>query len=378
MANNQALVLENAALAFRGYNVTNLGKSPQLLAVPAYRPILVEVLNEASEVCGAAVGRRVDLVDRIDQRAEATLEQYAEAIAMIMAVEQGQLRLLADIHGIDFSEAKISIGFSLGEISALVAGGVFELAPAMRIPLAMSADCVELAHDVTMGILFSREEAIPIDRVYERCLRINQQGKGVIGISAHLTPNSMLLLGTQDTLSQLMQQRSQIMEARTYVRRNDFRWPPLHTPIVWERCIPNRSSVMLHTLPGGFTRPHPPVLSMVTGKISYTDLNSREMIAQWVDHRQCLWDVISELLQMGVERVVHVGPQPNIIPATFSRIAANVEVQTKGSQQMRALQAAVSRRWLQNMLPRRASLLRAPLIEHVNLEAWLLEHAPSS
>ena len=42
---------------------------------------------------------------------------------------------------------------------------------------------------------------------------------------------------------------------------------------------------------------------------------------------------------------------------------------------MRALSVAVSRPWLQSILPERLGLLRAPLIKHIVLEDWLLEHA---
>ena len=143
--------------------------------------------------------------------------------------------------------------------------------------------------------------------------------------------------------------------------------------IVWNRNIPNRSQVMLHTLPGGMVEPHPNVLSLVTGTMAYTNTNSRTIIANWIDHTQRLWDVINELLVSGIETIIHVGPQPNIIPATFERIATNVEVQTRSSRRMRAASAVARRPWLQAILPRRAALLRAPLIRHVILEDWLLE-----
>ncbi len=153
---------------------------------------------------------------------------------------------------------------------------------------------------------------------------------------------------------------------------NEHRWPPLHTPIIWEKFVPNRASKLLHTLPGGFSPPRPDVLSLVSGTTCYDALNSREIIGQWIDHTQRLWDAIISLLSMGIETIIHVGPQPNIIPATFDRLAANVELQTRGSRRMRAASAVARRPWLQSLLPR-AALLRAPLIRHVVLEDWLLE-----
>ncbi|MCP4192906.1 MAG: ACP S-malonyltransferase [Planctomycetaceae bacterium] len=372
------LKLTNGVLAFRGYNVKNLGRSPEILADRAYGPVVRRVLEEASAVCAEVVGREIDLVGRIKRREETTLETYDEAIAMIVAMEVAQLKLLSTFHGVDHQTARVSVGFSLGEIAALVAGGVYEMRDALRIPLAMAADCADLAKNVSMGVLFSRGESISVDRVDEVCLKLNAEGKGVLGVSAWLSPNSLLVMGTEDTVERLKQHLSEILPQRIYLRMNEHHWPPLHTPIVWERNITDRASVMLHTLPGGFSQPRPPVLSMVTGKESYHPFNSREIISSWIDHTQQLWDVVYELLSMGVELVVHVGPQPNILPATFDRLAANVEAQTRGSRRMRALSAVIGRPWLQNLLPRRAALLRAPLIVHVTLEDWLLENSPGA
>ncbi len=193
-------LLSNTALAFRGYNVTNLGRSYELLSHADYGPIVREYLVEASAVCRQTTGHDCDLVRRILDQREAELDDYADAISLIVAMEQAQLRLLTEFHGLDYHEARVSFGFSLGEISALVAGGVYTMRDALRVPLAMSDDCVALAHDVTMGVVFSKGEAIPMDKVKEQLLRVNAEGQGVIGVSAHLSPNSFLVLGTADTV----------------------------------------------------------------------------------------------------------------------------------------------------------------------------------
>jgi hypothetical protein len=69
-----------------------------------------------------------------------------------------------------------------------------------------------------------------------------------------------------------------------------------------------------------------------------------------------------------------VGPAPNIIPSTFKRLADNVDTQTRGRLGVRTLKAIVPHPWLKRILPNQAALLRAPLIEHVVLEDWLLAH----
>ena len=167
-----------------------------------------------------------------------------------------------------------------------------------------------------------------------------------------------------------------VPQQRLHLRKNDSRWPPLHTPIVWQRAIPNRAAVLMQTLPGATPPPQPPVLSLVTGKFSYTDLSCRDLLAQWVDHPQRLWDAVYETLALGVEVVVHVGPEPNLIPATFHRLSDNVRgllaERSLSGIGLRAMQRAVRRPWLAKLLPQRSALLRAPLVEHVVLEDWLL------
>jgi len=134
----------------------------------------------------------------------------------------------------------------------------------------------------------------------------------------------------------------------------------------------------MQQLPGGFETPRPTVLSLVTGKAAYQPGEARRILQDWVDHPQRLWDVVYETLTSGVDTVVHVGPEPNIIPATFKRLHDNVEAETKGRIGMRALKAVVRHPWLQSLLPQRTALLRAAEIEHVTLEEWLLQNSPAS
>jgi len=368
----------NTAFAFRGYNVTNLGKSPQLLAHKVYGPTVERYLVRASDTASEVAGRKIDLVERVRKANDTTLESYDEAVAMIVAMELAQIDLLEQFFDVEYKKASLSFGYSLGEISALIASGVFEMEDALKIPLSLTEDCVELSGDVSMGVVFSRGDELPVADINRLCLRINHEGKGVIGVSSYLSPNTLLLMGQQDSIERFKSQMGDTMPRGVHLRRNDNRWPPLHTPIVWERHIPDRANILMHTLDGGFTAPEPPVLSLVTGETSYNDYNARELIARWVDHPQRLWDVVYETLSRGIETVVHVGPEPNLIPATFQRLADNVDVQTRGSIHMRTLSTMVRRPWLQRMLPSRAALLRAPIVNHIMLEDWLLEQEVSS
>lgn len=369
--------LSNTAFVFRGYNVTNLGRSPELLAHPAYGPVVEKHLHEASAICCELLSKKIDLVRRVEQKNEPGLEAYAESVAIILAMEQAQLKLLDEFFGVEYAKGRLAFGYSLGEIGALVAGGVIDIRSALQVPLAMAADCIDLAHDVTLGILFSRGPALDMDAVYKLCLRINAVGKGVIGISTFLAPNSALLMGQGDTIDRFGELMRAGLPQKLYLRKNDSRWPPLHTPIMWQRNIAERSAVMMQTLPGGFTGPRPAVLSLVTGKLSYNDFNTRDLLHRWVDHPQRLWDAVSETLSMGIDTIIHVGPEPNLVPATFTRVADNVSTQLAAKSWegvgLRAVSRAVRRPWLAKLLPTRSSLLRAPFVRQVNLEDWLLE-----
>jgi [acyl-carrier-protein] S-malonyltransferase len=91
---------------------------------------------------------------------------------------------------------------------------------------------------------------------------------------------------------------------------------------------------------------------------------------------------VCETLAADVKTVIHVGPQPNVIPATFTRLAENVRQQTEGrtlgSYGKRAMSGIARHPWLASVLPARAALLRAPFVEQITLEDWLLANAPAS
>ncbi len=363
--------LRSTAFALRGYNVTNLGRSREFLTHNVFGPIVREHLAKASQTCSQITGRKTDLVARVRRGRETTLKTYTDAIGLIVAMEMAQVQLLKQFFDIDIAAAKVTFGYSLGELSALMAAGVLDMQEGLKVPLALADDCVALSDGVTMGILFSRGVEISHREVRHLCQRINNEGRGVIDISSVLTPNSMLLLGQGDTLDRFRRRMRDEIAPNVHLRKNNRRWPPIHTSIVWEKNISNRAAVLLHTMQGGFTAPRPPVFSLITGTIAYDQFNVRDLLCRWVDSPQLLWEAIYYTLYSGVTTVVHVGPEPNIIPATYKRLKENVEAQTKNSFGMRAL--SIARPWLKAILPARTALLRAPEIKHVMLEDWLLE-----
>jgi [acyl-carrier-protein] S-malonyltransferase len=372
----------DAALAFRGYNVTNLGRTGELMAVPVYRETIRAELARYSRICAEVIAAPVDLNRLVDEQIEPQLDRYAEAIALIVAVEVAHLRLLREVHGVDYSAAKLAFGYSLGEMMAVCCGGAFAAEDLARVPLAMARDCAELARDVEMGVLFSRAAPIPETDVRRLCAEITCQGRGTIGLSAVLSPNTYLLIGQGYAVDHFKAAMATSLPKGAHLRINEHRWPPLHTPIVRQRHVPDRASVMIEQLRPGSFPPKPAVVSLVTGKRSYDADSAREVLRQWIDQPQRLWDAVCEVLAAGVKTVLHIGPAPNLVPATFARLSENVRQQTYGrsldSYRMKAMSGMMRRPWLAALLPARAALLRAPYVEHVVLEDWLLANAPAA
>jgi [acyl-carrier-protein] S-malonyltransferase len=366
-------LLPKSALSFRGYNQTNLGRTQELLKHPRYAEIVADYLRRAGDVCSQTTGRPANLIDRVQRGEETSLASYAEAVALVVSVELAQLKLLKEIFDIEYRQAMVSFGFSLGEVAAVIAGGILEMEDALKVPLAMSDDCIALADKVTLAILFSREQRLPADEVQRICLQINSEGQGVICVSTILAPNSMLLLCQGNTVQRFRDELNLSLPKRVQLRVKEGDWPPLHTSIMWQKAIPNRSAVLMQATKFRMEKPTPPILSLVTGKLSYDRYNAIEIMHNWVDYPQKLWDVIHQSLVMGVETYIHVGPEPNIVPATLKRLKDNIEGQSRASLGMRALSAVAQRPWLQAILPQRTALLRATSVLQINLEDWLLE-----
>lgn len=366
-----------ASFAFRGYDVTNLGRSAELLAHPAFGPVVRGFLNEASAVSAEALGRPFDLVARVEAGEGSSLSTFAEDVATIVAMELAQLKLLEEFFGVAVKGARQSFGYSIGELAAMVAGGVFTMEQLLPVPLACADDCAALAHDTTLGVIFSRGPAIALKDVQDLCTAVSSEGRGMVGVSSYLSPNTVLVIGQGGTVDRLAEAIPGALPEKTMLRRKPHKIPPLHTPLVWQRNVPNRAAVALYKIAGGMKPPSPRVVSCVTGAASYKALNARDTLIRWVDHPQLLWDAISETLAGGVDLVIHAGPAPNLIPATFERLSNNVTKQ-RGSRYLQLIGRGVGSgmnkyAWLARLLPTRATLLRAPHVAHVVLEDWLLE-----
>ena len=371
-----AAKLSRSAFAFRGYDVANLGRSRELLHHPRYASTVLRTLDEVGAVASETLGRRVDLVGRIDRGETSTIASFPDDVAMIVGMELAQLKLLEDEFGCRPGRARLALGYSIGELAAMIAGGVYPMESLLPVALALAPDCAELAENTTMGVLFTREPELAEAEVVRLCRSISAEGTGLIGPSAFLSPNTCLLLGEGETLDRFDRAIPRTFPGRVILRRNANRWPPLHSPIVWRRNIPNRVATAMYAIKGGNRLPSPPIVSCVTGSASYDGENSRDLIIRWTDAPQRLWDAIDATVSAGVETVIHVGPAPNLIPATFDRLSNNINrhLHNKYLQKLSHDFVTTMNRhaWLAHALPSKASLLRIPFIEQIILEDWLL------
>src|SRR5436309_1403348 len=66
--------ITTTVFAFRGYDVTNLGRGPELLEHRVFGPVVRSFLDRASVVCGEVLKAKVDLTGRMLACAPSTLE----------------------------------------------------------------------------------------------------------------------------------------------------------------------------------------------------------------------------------------------------------------------------------------------------------------
>jgi len=368
--------ITTAAIAFRGYDASNLGRSPELLEHSVYGPIVREMLGRASVVSADVLKKEVDLAARVAAREPATLETFVQDTATIVAMELAQVRILEEVFEIPVREAMLSFGHSIGELAALVLGGVYEMEQLLPIPLSLAHDCADLTADTMLGILTSPSGTLEPERVQRLCSAISSRGHGLVGPSTFLSPYQVILLGQADTLDLLEAEMREYLPAAVTLRRRPNHWPPLHTPLVWERSVPNRAAVALYHTGGGNQRPRPDVVSCTTGRANYDEWNSREILTEWTDHPQRLWDAMEHTLASGAELVIHVGPEPKLIPMAFERLSGKVMKQLKtrhlDSLGRRVLPSISRNAWLARRLPHNAVVIRAPFVNHLILEDWLL------
>ena len=167
-------------------------------------------------LCGDVLGKKVDLAARVLAGEASTLDTFVHDIGTIVGMELAQIRLLQEFFDVPVPQARLSFGHSIGELSALVVGGMYTMEQLLPIPLALATDCAELTANTTMGILsIQGGPPLQIEDVQHLCSTISSRGEGLIGPSTYLSPYQVLLLGQGNTLDLL-----EARDARVSARRS--------------------------------------------------------------------------------------------------------------------------------------------------------------
>ena len=119
------------------------------------------------------------------------------------------------------------------------------------------------------------------------------------------------------------------LPADVTLRRRPNHWPPLHTPLVWERNIPNRTAMALYHTGGGNQQADAARRLVHDRAGELRRVEQPRDPAEWTDHPQRLWDAIEHTLASGAELVIHVGPEPKLIPTAFDRLSDKIMKQLK-------------------------------------------------
>ena len=102
----------------------------------------------------------------------------ALGMTLVVAAEMAQLRILREIHGVEFARARLAFGYSLGEMAAVCVTGAVAAEDLVRVPLSMARECAELGYNVKLAVLFSRGKAIPESHVHRLCVKVSSAGRG--------------------------------------------------------------------------------------------------------------------------------------------------------------------------------------------------------
>ena len=129
----------STAFAFRGYDVTNLGRSRELLDHGKYGSVVADVLTEASAIAAESLRKPIDLAAFIRAGAPTSLDDFPKDIATIVAMELAQVRLLEEFFDVPVHDAQLSFGYSIGELAAMVLGGSFRLDQLLPVPLGLAS-----------------------------------------------------------------------------------------------------------------------------------------------------------------------------------------------------------------------------------------------
>ncbi|EMF0067452.1 ACP S-malonyltransferase [Enterococcus hirae] len=251
-----------------------------------YQEIIVkETFNEASDILG------YDMAELCFSENE-RLNQTAYTQPAILTVSIAFYRLLKE-RGIT---PQAALGLSLGEYSALVASGALSFSEGVALVAKRGAFMTEAA-PLGSGKMVAVMNA-PVEVIEESCLEA--QRLGIVSPANYNTPQQIVIGGEEQAVDEAVR----IMQEKGIKRMIPLNVSgPFHTAILAPAA--KKLSVELKTIT--FNEPTIPVISNTTTEIMNKD-RIPTLLEQQVMKPVHFYESIHQLKELGVERVIEVGP----------------------------------------------------------------------
>ena len=321
--------IATAALVFRGYDLTNLGRAPEFLEHRAYGPVVRAILDSASVLCGDVLGKKVDLAARIlaarTVHARDLRSRYRHDRRHGAGPDPAARRVFRRPGSAGAAELRPQHRRAVGAGRRRhVHDGATPADPAGPGDRLRRAD--RQHHDGDS--VDSGRHPLQIEDVQHLCSTISSRGQGLIGPSTYLSPYQVLLLGQGDTLDLLEQEMREYLPAGVTLRRKPNHWPPLHTPLVWERNIPNRTADddVSHGRRAAQTDAERRLMHHGSGQLRRVEQPGD---SGRLDRSSPVRDAMEHTLASGAELVIHVGPEPKLLTTCFDRLSHKIMKQLK-------------------------------------------------
>lgn len=251
-----------------------------------YQEIIVkETFDEASDILGYDMAKLCFSENK--QLNQTTYTQPA-----ILTVSIAFYRLLKE-KGIT---PQAALGLSLGEYSALVASGALSFSEAVALVAKRGAYMTEAA-PLGSGKMVAVMNA-PVEVIEESCLEA--QRLGIVSPANYNTPQQIVIGGEEQAVDEAIR----IMQEKGIKRMIPLNVSgPFHTAILAPAA--KKLAVELKTIT--FNEPAIPVISNTTTEIMNKD-RIPTLLEQQVMKPVHFYESIHKLKELGVERVIEVGP----------------------------------------------------------------------
>lgn len=248
------------------------------------------IMKMAEQACGIELGHLCN---------EGPMEELTRATNLQPAITAANLMSWQAFLNATGGDVEISAfaGHSLGEYSALCAGGVISAEDALRLVTKRGA-LMEREGDKNPGGMRA-VLGLKIDQIDE--IISAYDGSGVVTAANHNTPEQIVISGSMDALDQIT----------PITEENGAKVIPLnvsvanHSPLVAD-AVPDFSAFM-DTI--NFNAPKTPVYFNVSAQKETVPATMKEMMAGQIASRVRWYEIISSMIDEGIDTFIEVGPK---------------------------------------------------------------------